>query len=448
MHAVVARNHRRVDRMHRGAALFAAQDFSHTPLPPARAPAVEGRRTRQRQQALGFMAGSRFAQRAEHQRVVGGHGVHGVQQVVGQGLVALPRGRQPQLPAHAVQPRRGSPRGHRLDHCTGCGEGGFAVLIDHGQQRLRQSRHVPAHQRRLVGKRIAARAVDRTEHLARVVVVQEGAGPVVDSLARQRGVVGVHHPVDEAHVLPLRHQRRLPARHGFQQRQVRTRRVRGLRVMAGDDVVGQLAHAVGVAARGEILEGTDAHVAGRHARQHRAGHGTLAEHVLAGGHRRKCPRGRHAHRVHRFADQVFAQHRADGGAAVAVARERSGPGALELQVAALAAAVDQFTQQDGAAVAKLRHEVAELVAGVGHRQRQRARRNDVAGEHSGGVGAAGKTQLGGQGVVERQQVRRLHRRGIHALPELSGQLRVGVFEIEMAGAGLSGHVSPCNLRGS
>ncbi len=58
-----------------------------------------------------------------------------------------------------------------------------------------------------------------------------------------------------------------------------------------------------------------------------------------------------------------------------------GPDALELDVAAHAVAVDHFAKQDGAAVAELRHEMAELMPGIGHRDRLGAVRNPVAGEH-------------------------------------------------------------------
>ena len=46
--------------------------------------------------------------------------------------------------------------------------------------------------------------------------------------------------------------------------------------------------------------------------------------------------------------------------AVAVARKRRLARALELDVPAPAIAVDHFAQQDGAPVAQLRHEIAEL----------------------------------------------------------------------------------------
>jgi hypothetical protein len=44
----------------------------------------------------------------------------------------------------------------------------------------------------------------------------------------------------------------------------------------------------------------------------------------------------------RLADQIFAQHRADRGAAIAIAREMRRAGALQLDVAAAAVAIDHL----------------------------------------------------------------------------------------------------------
>ena len=64
-----------------------------------------------------------------------------------------------------------------------------------------------------------------------------------------------------------------------------------------------------------------------------------------------------------------------------------GPRALELDVAADAVGVDHFAEQDGAAVAELRHEMTELVAGIGHRDRVGAVGQPLAGEDFGAFGA-------------------------------------------------------------
>ena len=102
--------------------------------------------------------------------------------------------------------------------------------------------------------------------------------------------------------------------------------------------------------------------------------------LLARGDGGEGARGGHAERGHGFADDVLAQDGAEGGAAVAAARERRGAGALELDVVARAVAGDDFAEQVGAAVAELGDEVAELVAGVGLGERLGACGDAVAGE--------------------------------------------------------------------
>jgi hypothetical protein len=54
-------------------------------------------------------------------------------------------------------------------------------------------------------------------------------------------------------------------------------------------------------------------------------------------------------------------------AAIAAAREGRRARAFQLDVATDAVAVDDLAQQDGAAIAQLRRETAELVAGIGER---------------------------------------------------------------------------------
>ena len=61
----------------------------------------------------------------------------------------------------------------------------------------------------LVAVGVAPRVVDRAEHRCRVVVLHERTGAVVDALAGDRHVVGVHDAVDESTQHPLRQERRL-----------------------------------------------------------------------------------------------------------------------------------------------------------------------------------------------------------------------------------------------
>ena len=57
--------------------------------------------------------------------------------------------------------------------------------------------------------------------------------------------------------------------------------------------------------------------------------------------------------MHRFANEIFAQDRPQCGAAVSAPRERRSSRALQLDIAPLAVAVQDFAEEDCAAVAKL-----------------------------------------------------------------------------------------------
>jgi hypothetical protein len=50
-------------------------------------------------------------------------------------------------------------------------------------------------------------------------------------------------------------------------------------------------------------------------------------------------------------------------------------------VAPLPIAIQDLAEEDCATIAKLRNEIAELMPGIGHRDRLGARRHDVAGKH-------------------------------------------------------------------
>ena len=69
--------------------------------------------------------------------------------------------------------------------------------------------------------------------------------------------------------------------------------------------------------------------------------------------------------------------------AVAAPREGRGTRTFPLQVATPAMRIDDFTDQQCPAVAELRHERAELMPGIRHRQRQCTGRDVVAGTDGG-----------------------------------------------------------------
>ena len=282
------------------------------------------------------------------------------------------------------------------------------------QQRFGQSRQIPVGDRRLVGVGIATLRIDRTEYRCRIVLIHERTGAVVDGLTGQRHVVGIHHAVDKAYIHPARDQLSLAFTHCAQQAEVRIRLILEFGVMPVNDVVGQLAQRRVIATRGDELKSADTDVAGGHTRQHRTGQVALAAHRFAGGHRRQRARGGYAQRMHRLTDEVFTQHRAQRGLAVAATRKRRAAGTLECDVATLAVFIDDFTEQQRTAVAKLRGKTAELVAGIGLRNGCCAWRQLIAGEDQcafRGIQCSGiQTQLFRQRVVELDQLRLSNRR--------------------------------------
>ena len=164
----------------------------------------------------------------------------------------------------------------------------------------------------------------------------------------------------------------------------------------------------------------------------------LAIDRLAREHCGKRPCGRDTKRVHRFADQVFTQHRAERGAAVACAGKRRGPRALELNVAAPAVAVDHLAQEQRPPIAELRREAAELVPSVGLSQRQRSLGCLIAGKDSRalfGIESVGvEPQFLGQLAIEFNQLRPRHLRRLPGHVEALKFARIAVVESEAAGA--------------
>ena len=202
------------------------------------------------------------------------------------------------------------------------------------EQRLGEPREVPLGDDRLVAVGVAPGLVDRAVDRRRVEGVHEGARAVVDGLARDRHVVGVHHPVDEADQHPPGDQRRLRGHDRLEQREVRAarrpRRRGWCRAIAWSArrrsrSRSSVARAYWKLPTRRWLLATRASTA--------PGIDGLAAHRPAGGHHREGAGGRDAQGVHALADDVLAQHRAHRGQPVAAARERRAARALEVQVA-------------------------------------------------------------------------------------------------------------------
>ena len=255
--------------------------------------------------------------------------------------------------------------------------------------------------------------------------------------------------MDEAHEQPLRYELSLACNNAFEERQVGLISLKKLRVVPGQDIVGEKANRLGIAPRREILEGSHPDVAGGDPRQHGSRKLRFAEHGLAGRHRRERTSSGDTEGSHRFADDVFTENRAERRPAIAAARERRSPGALQMDVASYAVAVDDLPEQEGSPVAELRHEMPELVPGISHGDWFGAFGNPVAGEHLHAFWAGQvvriEPQPHGQAPVQLYEPGSCNGRRLDARVELRGQPRVGVVEREADGGyGILSHsLGPC-----
>ena len=150
------------------------------------------------------------------------------------------------------------------------------------QQAFSETRQVPERDPRLVGVGVAAKLVDRAEHLGGVILVHEGARAVIDGLARYRGVVGVHDAVDEADQEPARDQVGLARDHAVQKGMVGTVGMCQIGVVPADHMIRQPPYALRIATHRKILERSDTNVAGCDAGEDGARQRCLAQYALAG----------------------------------------------------------------------------------------------------------------------------------------------------------------------
>ena len=194
--------------------------------------------------------------------------------------------------------------------------------------------------------------------------------------------------MNKTHMQPTRHQRYLCVNYGRQEIYVFVFSVAKMRVVACNGIIGQLFYLVVFAARREKLEGSNADMAGGDTGQHRARFKPVAHNLFARSHSGKGARRRDAKRMHRFAHQIFAQHRAKYSLAIAATRKGCAARAFKLDIAACSCGVNHLTQHNRAPIAKLCRKPPELVTGIGLCNRFRANR-DLTARKDRGTGAAG-----------------------------------------------------------
>ena len=318
---------------------------------------------------------------------------------------------KPQLAPHHRQPFGPVKPGNRLQPLVGQIDRPVLIRIEKRQQRLGQPRQVPRQDQRLVGIGIAPLPVDRGKHRARRIGFQKGAGAIVDGLARQRHVVGVHHAMDKADPHPLRDQPRLPRRHRIKQPQ-RPRHARDSAARWYSPSAPAPCRSRRAPKRTETCRpGYDwpppapaPHRATPPAsRQTVSPVATTASDRVVGTPKRR----------HRLGNQIFPQHRPDRRLAIAAARKRRPARPFQLQIPAPPVRAQKLAQQMRPPVAKLRRKPAELMPGIGQRHRLGPRRHLGPGKPRRSL-AVGQVQpkVPRQIAVERQKPRRRRNRRV------------------------------------
>jgi hypothetical protein len=285
-----------------------------------------------------------------------------------------------ELVPHAGKPVSLKARRKRGDRLAREFDRPFSVRIHQRKQSLGEPGKIPLRNGRLIGVGVAPKFIDRAEGSRRIERIHEGAWSKIDGLSRKRRVVGVHHAMDETDMHPARDQRRLAFDDGLKKRKGRPLGISGIGEVAINDVIGKTFDGFQVAARCEILEGPDADVTGCDPGQHGSRQRPVAVDSFSRRDGGQGPCGRNSERMHRFAHEIFAQDRPQCRAAVSAPRERRSARALQLDIAPFAVVVQDLAEEDCAAIAKLRNEIAELMPGIGHRDRLGARRRNVAGK--------------------------------------------------------------------
>ncbi len=227
---------------------------------------------------------------------------------------------------------------------------------------------------------------------------------------------------------PLGNQRRLRGDHRLEQCQVRALGLRGAVVVTGHRMIGEAAQKFLVSGGPRVLEAPHAQMAARDPGEDGSWQQGLAAHRTPRRHHGERAGRGDAQGMHRLAEDVLAQHRADRGQAVPAAGERRASRALEVEVAKVAVGIGELPEEQRAPIAETRDEPAELVSGVGLRHRRGTAGYQTADQQAQAIGAPQpggvEAELDGQRHVQRQQPRVRSLLGLPGnchLPKLAGE---------------------------
>ena len=326
-----------------GAHQLGGRFFARKPGAPSLCPGIKYRRVCELRARRPRIACRRIRQRAERQGEISALFRHAAQQILDQRGIFWRVRRYADLPRKAIEISGFKGRGEGAKGRLRKLQRGFFLFCQKGQKRFRKPRQIPLRHAWLIGIGIAPAVINGTQDRRGIIGIHEGAGAVINRLTADGHIVGIHHAMDEADMEPLRDQPRLTRDHARQQRDIGVFRAGRRRIMPRNGKIREQLQRFLIFLRGEILKAADTDMAGRHARQHRARLRFFAQHCFACHRHRQRARGRHAKRCHGFADDGFAQHRPQHGAAISAARKQCASAALQMNISALPIAPNHLT---------------------------------------------------------------------------------------------------------
>ena len=323
-----------------------------------------------------------LAQVTEGIGVVGRVLMHPVEQVGYQAFILLLCLGKPDLGSHHGEPLGFVNLFEGVQGILGHADRVFPFGMHQGQEALGQTGEVSLGDERLIGIGIASLVIDRTEDRIGGEDVHEGTGSVIDGFSGKGHVVGVHDSVDKAHSHPMGDQVGLLLDDRFQEGEGFVFLHLDRWEVPIDQVVEECLGDCLVLMEGCEFEGSHPQMRAGDAGQDCTGQFVFPVHRFPGRDDRQAARGGDFEGMHGFADDVFPEHRSEGGPPVSTPRVWGSSRALELQIKALAGWGNVFAQHNGPSVPQHR-EVSELMTGIGLGQGFGSVGNEVSGKEFG-----------------------------------------------------------------
>ena len=206
---MVARDEGRVAGAHQARGV----SFLCQPCAPTFGPGIKRCRVGKLRAGCPRIACRRIGQGAESQGEVSALFRHAAEQILDQRGVFRRALRNADLARKAIEIGGFKGRGEGAKGGLRKLQRGFFLFCQKRQQRFRKPRQIPLRHAWLIGIGIAPAMINGTQYRRRIIGIHEGAGAVINRLAADRHIVGIHHAMDEADMKPLRDQLSLTRNH-------------------------------------------------------------------------------------------------------------------------------------------------------------------------------------------------------------------------------------------